>query len=53
MCQRPERASFISTVLKQWLEDYYNMCQRPERASFISTNAAVYGNTVVCGVSTP
>ena len=39
MCQRPKRASFISTeVTREYatLADY--VCQRPKRASFISTS---------------
>ena len=38
MFQRPERASFISTICK-WLPANIEtlMFQRPERASFIST----------------
>ena len=37
LCQRPKRASFISTYKrkKKWQEQ--KMCQRPKRASFIST----------------
>ena len=38
MCQRPERASFISTkMLETSKRVLAAMCQRPERASFIST----------------
>ena len=38
MCQRPKRASFIST--SAYLSGdigYRHVCQRPKRASFIST----------------
>ena len=39
VCQRPERAYFISTDEKQTEEKHYEkiLCQRPERAYFIST----------------
>ena len=53
VCQRPERASFISThhALTIWLFDI--VCQRPERASFISTGGDV--GVIIPGqdVSTP
>ena len=41
VCQRPERASFISTeeVIRDEEDDPFG-CQRPERASFISTWSA-------------
>ena len=37
MCQRPERASFISTSSQRESGRLHKKCQRPERASFIST----------------
>ena len=37
MCQRPERASFISTQVNLESSQILWTCQRPERASFIST----------------
>ena len=36
-CQRPERASFISTKQEEKIMAKEKLCQRPERASFIST----------------
>ena len=39
MCQRPERASLISTPRRRKMSALYTrVCQRPERASLISTN---------------
>ena len=37
LCQRPERASFISTYTLDGIAGVKIVCQRPERASFIST----------------
>ena len=37
MCQRPKRASFISTDEEWRKEEEQIACQRPKRASFIST----------------
>ena len=38
VCQRPERASLISTIQYEEFGDSENIgCQRPERASLIST----------------
>ena len=38
MCQRPERAFFISTKQRlAFIEKNHPVCQRPERAFFIST----------------
>ena len=37
MCQRPKRASFISTEVINLTPHTVNVCQRPKRASFIST----------------
>ena len=38
VCQRPERAFFISTIKRVLTKDgHVTMCQRPERAFFIST----------------
>ena len=47
-CQRPERASFISTTkaAKKIVEEV-KVCQRPERASFISTFAEDTENDVL------
>ena len=42
MCQRPKRASFISTVISGTLiEKPHSLCQRPKRASFISTTGVI------------
>ena len=49
MCQRPERASFISTYFTSNIDTTLELCQRPERASFISTD--MHGTyIVVCWV---
>ena len=38
MCQRPKRASFISTdIRRDYDKNFKSQCQRPKRASFIST----------------
>ena len=40
-CQRPKRASFISTLRENSkISSWQIMCQRPKRASFISTYTA-------------
>ena len=40
LCQRPERASFISTnKTGSYVKVVVIGCQRPERASFISTQS--------------
>ena len=47
MCQRPERASFISTEFKEKTGlPTEEMCQRPERASFISTESEQFEELV-------
>ena len=38
VCQRPKRASFISTVKREFGMLLQHVCQRPKRASFISTD---------------
>ena len=49
MCQRPERASLISTIMATLQVRIENGCQRPERASLISTLAKeILGKTTIC-----
>ena len=51
-CQRPKRASFISTKMKVDHE-VLEKCQRPKRASFISTNQKKRRKRMRKMVSTP
>ena len=42
VCQRPERAFFISTVVRHIPTNFLLGCQRPERAFFISTQKGYF-----------
>ena len=53
LCQRPERASFISTQNTLTGNSGLMVCQRPERASFISTRYIKRRKTLWRKVSTP
>ena len=54
VCQRPERAFFISTNKQVSVTPQYeDMCQRPERAFFISTLRVYILHAVKGCVSTP
>ena len=53
MCQRPERAFFISTYHLKTGGDinYVKWCQRPERAFFISTYIIQVADNRILGVN--